>query len=689
MISLLTPAFLAGLAALAVPLLVHLIRRERPDAVEFPSLMFLSRIPQPTVKRRRIRNLWLFALRCLALILLVGAFARPFMEQPPESFALSDHAGEIVILLDRSYSMGYGDRWDRAVASAREAVDNLGANDRATLVFFDVAAEVAVAGTNDQGRLRRALDAARQAAGGTRLAPALRVAESVLARSELARLEAVLISDFQRAGWDADAGVALPPGAVLRTVLIGGEDVENLAVTGVTMERARLSGRERVTVSAQLFKHGTQPANGVQTTLELDGRVVQSMTVDVPANGTARVSFQPLTAGETAVAATIRAGDDALPVDNVFHFVISPEPGLRVLAVEPPARDGGLYLRRALELATDPPIQLTVKRDGLPTAGELQRTDVVILNDVVPGDDAAGQRLVEWVRGGGGVIVATGERGTTTGWGDVARELAGGVPASAVDRVDVGGAQLGYIDYSHPVFEAFRAPRAGGFGSARFYRYRGVPASDARVAARDTAQPAAAVLARFDDGGAALVERRVQAGRALIWGSTLDTHWSTLALEPVYLPLVQNLVRHAAAVQPPRAYHHAGDIVDVAAGSQANLLLSTPSGQRLQADHGSTLLRLDEQGTYEVREARAGGATVALHAVNVDASEADLAAMDPREVVSAVTRQSEGRAHAGVMTLPREEQERRQSFWWYLLITAFVLLTTEAVVANRRSRRPA
>jgi hypothetical protein len=652
MISLLTPAFLAGLAALAVPLLVHLIRRERPDAVEFPSLMFLSRIPQPTVKRRRIRNLWLFALRCLALILLVGAFARPFMEQPPESFALSDHAGEIVILLDRSYSMGYGDRWDRAVASAREAVDNLGANDRATLVFFDVAAEVAVAGTNDQGRLRRALDAARPAAGGTRLAPALRVAESVLARSELARLEAVLISDFQRAGWDADAGVALPPGAVLRTVLIGGEDVENLAVTGVTMERARLSGRERVTVSAQLFKHGTQPANGVQTTLELDGRVVQSMTVDVPANGTARVSFQPLTAGETAVAATIRAGDDALPVDNVFHFVISPEPGLRVLAVEPPARDGGLYLRRALELATDPPIQLTVKRDGLPTAGELQRTDVVILNDVVPGDDAAGQRLVEWVRGGGGVIVATGERGTTTGWGDVARELAGGVPASAVDRVDVGGAQLGYIDYSHPVFEAFRAPRAGGFGSARFYRYRGVPASDARVAARDTAQPAAAVLARFDDGGAALV-------------------------------------RHAAAVQPPRAYHHAGDIVDVAAGSQANLLLSTPSGQRLQADHGSTLLRLDEQGTYEVREARAGGATVALHAVNVDASEADLAAMDPREVVSAVTRQSEGRAHAGVMTLPREEQERRQSFWWYLLITAFVLLTTEAVVANRRSRRPA
>ena len=63
---LLTPAFLIGLAALAVPLLIHLIRRERHDAVEFPSLMFLSRIPQPVVKRRSIRNWWLFALRCFS-----------------------------------------------------------------------------------------------------------------------------------------------------------------------------------------------------------------------------------------------------------------------------------------------------------------------------------------------------------------------------------------------------------------------------------------------------------------------------------------------------------------------------------------------------------------------------------------------------------------------------------------------
>ena len=47
----LTPAFLAGLAALAVPVIIHLIHRERREVVAFPSLMFLRKIPYRTVRR--------------------------------------------------------------------------------------------------------------------------------------------------------------------------------------------------------------------------------------------------------------------------------------------------------------------------------------------------------------------------------------------------------------------------------------------------------------------------------------------------------------------------------------------------------------------------------------------------------------------------------------------------------------
>src|SRR5919204_4117140 len=110
--SFLTPAFLIGLSALTIPIFIHLIQRERKRVVEFPSLMFLRRIPYQSVRRRRIRHWPLLLLRLGAIVLIVTAFARPFLRRA-QSAAAGRGAREVAILLDRSYSMEYGDRWER------------------------------------------------------------------------------------------------------------------------------------------------------------------------------------------------------------------------------------------------------------------------------------------------------------------------------------------------------------------------------------------------------------------------------------------------------------------------------------------------------------------------------------------------------------------------------------------------
>src|SRR2546421_10742351 len=105
----LTPAFLAGLGALAIPVIIHLINREKRVVVQFPSLMFLHKIPYRSIRRQKIRHLLLLLLRCLALLLFVAAFARPWFERSLHMGAASSAAREVVVLIDRSYSMGYGD----------------------------------------------------------------------------------------------------------------------------------------------------------------------------------------------------------------------------------------------------------------------------------------------------------------------------------------------------------------------------------------------------------------------------------------------------------------------------------------------------------------------------------------------------------------------------------------------------
>ena len=137
----LVPAFLAGLAAVVVPIVLHLRHRDKDTPHRFPSLMFVERLPIRTAQRRRITDWPLLLLRALAIVLLVLAFARPLWSRPGVTRA---SAGDrtVIVLLDRSMSMGHTGVWQRAVNEARNAIAGLSATDRVALVLFDEEAEI-------------------------------------------------------------------------------------------------------------------------------------------------------------------------------------------------------------------------------------------------------------------------------------------------------------------------------------------------------------------------------------------------------------------------------------------------------------------------------------------------------------------------------------------------------------------
>lgn len=676
----LAPAFLAGLLALGIPLVLHLIQRERKESVPFPSLMFLQRVPHKSVRRRRIRDWPLLVLRCLAIALVVSAFARPFLNRQGAIGPAAAPAREVVVLLDRSYSMGYGDRWARARAAARQAVDALRPADRATLVLFDAEATAAVQGSADRARLRAALDAAAVGAGATRYAPALKLAQSVLEGSRLPRKEVVLVSDFQRRGWDGDPTVRLPAGTRVTPVDIGSAAVSDLSVAAVELRRESVAGRERVMVRARIATRGAAAARALPVTLELDGRPVQDVTATAPANGVTTVAFRPVTLEDRPVRGTVRLPADALRADDAFHFVLSPAQGIGVLVVEGAGArpDASLYLRRALAVTDAAPYRVDVAPPRALATSNLSAYRVVVLNDAAFPAGEAGRRLRAFVEAGGGLVVALGDRSADAGWA-----LAEGA-APLRDRTEGAGA-IGAVEYGHPVFEVFRAAHSGDFGTARFFRYRQLtPPAGVRV------------LARLDDGSPLLVERPVGKGRALVWASTLDTYWNDLPLRPVYLPFVHRLVRYASGVHEPAPWATVGQTLDAASldrtAADAGAVVLTPSGRRVDLKATAPVLRLDEAGFYDVRRAadplRAGHPAAA----NVDPAEADPARLDPAELVSAVT------AHAASAPVARRDEplapaelEKSQASWWYLLVVGFLLLAVETTLSNRRAalRRPA
>jgi Aerotolerance regulator N-terminal/von Willebrand factor type A domain len=695
MMNFLAPAFFAGIAAIAVPVIIHLINRERKVVIEFPSLMFLQRIPYRSVRRQKLRHLLLLALRCLALAIVVAAFARPFFVRRHVATAPGAGAREVIVLLDNSASMGYGDRWQRARDAARRAVAGLSAADRATLVVFANDARVASDPTSSADRMGAVIGATNVSAEGTRYGPALKLASQLVSGSNLPRKEVVIISDFQRVGWSRHDEVVFAPGTTLTPIDLGVGVPADVAVTQVSTNRSGDAGaeRERVTVGARLTNVGAS-ARPVAATLELGGRRVQTVRVTVPASGAEQVAFSPIPIPGGATRGAVRITPDSLTRDDVLNFTIAPDEAVSVLIVEPAVArtNQSLFLNRALAIGDRPSFRIDTKRIEALTPHDLDGRALIVLDEVVPPGGDVGARLRSLLSGGGGIVIAPGDVRTER-WPAEWRALLPAQIGGVTDRSADAGGTLSWVDYAHPIFELFNAPRSGDFSTARFYRYRTL------IARGDTG-----VIARFDDGTPAMVERTVGQGKLVLWGASLDLFWTNLPLQPVFLPFIHQLARHVGRYSDPRPWFVAGDVLDLsrhgeltapliarsAADSAVELILEAPSHQRerIAGARGGAgqLVTLREQGFYELRGLDTPVGSGRPIAVNVDPSEADLSHLDPQELIAAVTAGVPSGTNADVNVAAPQDQERGQKVWWYLLLGALLILAAETAWSNRLSR---
>jgi hypothetical protein len=666
--SFLVPAFLAGLAALMVPVLLHLRRRDRDTPQRFPSLMFLEQLPIRTADRRRITDWPLLLLRALALALLVLAFARPFVSARRVASA-ADARRTVIVLLDRSLSMSHHDVWPAALDSARRVVDALRPGDRVAVVLFDDEAEVVQPLTSDPALARGALARARPGAGGTRYAAALRAARQVVAGERGERVEVVVVTDLQRSGVSGVAGLELPRSFVVRTAAVTARDRANARVGAVDARRGVRGGREIVSIRARVESRNAPASRRMSAMLRLNGRPSGTVLVDVPATGDAPVVFEsvPLPAG--LVNGEITIDPDALAADDTAHFAFSSDDALRVLLVADDDETAGesMYLERALAIGGAAAVRLERRRVGRLDARALDSAALVLLWDTAVPGGTAGAALTEWVRRGGGLVVVAGRRlGVRASSTSI-------VPASVAGRADRSGGQggsFGDVRMEHPLLVPFRDARAT-LHAPRFLRY-------ARL------EPAARseVVARFDDGAAAVVERREGAGRVVMVAVPLDARAGDFPLQPAYLPFVQRLVVYTAGREATSLARATGESW-LLPGALREPVVSTPAGSivRPARDARGATVAVREAGVYSLYDGAVRGVPLRLLAANAPAAESDLTPITPAELLVGTTQGAT--TPAGAAPPSPDAAERRQSLW-RLLIGAFaLLLVVEMIFANR------
>lgn len=268
-LSWINPLYLTGLLLLALPVLIHLVQKQHSQGVRFPSLMFLKQIPRHQKRHLEIRDWLLLLLRCLLLLLIVLAFARPFFSTGIEAAGLAPERQDSIIVLDRSYSMRIADHWQQAREIASQLVDQKRAGDRIGIILFDEEAEVRSDLTTSTENLRTVLQGQSPGFKTTRIPLAIEQAVRLLAGSNAKVKQIFVISDFQASAASMVANITAD--IKLSALPVNLAQVANASITSVVIEPSSRAAADEFSLRVEVTNRATTQLEQT-VTLEVDGR---------------------------------------------------------------------------------------------------------------------------------------------------------------------------------------------------------------------------------------------------------------------------------------------------------------------------------------------------------------------------------------------------------------------------------
>ena len=571
-------SFLAGLAALAVPVLIHLFFRLKTKRVELGTIRFLRLVLEENARRRKVMQWLLLALRMAFVALLVALFARPFL-----TAAVTGSDKELlVILIDQSATMQLkgenGRLIDQAVSEAKKLIESAGEKTRFEVAFFDHNVHPLTDSKAGDGAKSDAVLAKLQAPaatfGATNFGAVFAWARDICVKAPAGVKQLHLFTDLQRSGLDWTEVESLP--AEVRSHLhdLGRPVVNNVAVTEVRTPRLWVRPGETPTIRASVLHGGAFALEEVAIVLEvgrvdsvafrsakersfaerkttmrtefakLAERITKRERVKLEPGATVALDFELPALGEGLWQGRVSVDyDDDLPFDNQRFFAISATPAYRVLIIGGESNGAAItsetyFLNAALRLAeagdsySESPFAPTLVTYAADTSlPKFSEFDAVVLANVADVSKPDAEQLASFVRSGGGLLVFTGDRVTAKSSSTLTEA---GLTVGEIGDTKVTSDlpwRLNQWDEAHPIFEPLSDPQHGDLRRLIFAAYTKLtPSADATV------------LAQFSTGDAAVLERRVGEGTTLWVTTSCGRDWSDWCRSRLFLPTVHQLL---------------------------------------------------------------------------------------------------------------------------------------------------
>ena len=657
------PTFLAALAAVAVPIILHLVQLRRAKRVIFSNVRFIQASKDLTASQRTLKEILILLCRIFFVVFLVLAFAQPFL--PASDAAAPADASEVAIVVDNSYSM------QNLHAEQDLSLLNV-AEDRAEEIINMFPAATSF---NMLSGSRPNHGAPVQASEATGFLEGLDFSAKEFSATPSSGVvkpsHTFILSDFQKSTFKPSVLQEYDSTTQIHLVPIAAASSTNVAVDSVYLEDEFVRSSTDNVLHVRLFNAGEEALEDVPVRLLIENRQVAALSVDLPPQQATEAVMNFRVEGAGTKRAYVQVEDFPVEFDNTYYFVLSPSASVTITEV---ADNAANSLQRLYQ--NEPFFRFTSFNAGNINYAQAGTSDIIILNGVEDLSSALAATVANFVKAGGTVAVIPPTGGEAAGYTALFQNLT--LPASFTGATAASSkTAVAAPDPNNPFFRSI------------FSDYD--PKMQMPAAVRSVAWSRASedilkyrggtpFLSRFDRGS----------GHIYLMAAPLAQEYSALANHALFVPIMYKLAIGSYKQQQALAYTLSGSTIQVPASSktekegvyalQKDSVAFIPEqqvrGGKLFFD---TPADMDQAGFYTLQ---LQDSTITTLAFNYGKAESYLAQNTPDELRALVGpgRQNIHVYDQGDTFTVKDEFEKRYfgvKLWKYCLILCLFFLMAE------------
>ncbi len=556
----LNPAVLFGLLAASIPVLIHLLNLRKLKKIEFSTLNFLKELQKNKIRKIKLKQWLLLALRVLIILFLVTAFARPTLKGVAIGGAASAAKTTAVFILDNTPSMSVvdakGSYFNQAKATIKILLNELQEGDEAALILVGNTNSNNVKPTTNLAQFEKDIDAAKITDASGLLNSALVKAANIIGQSQNFNKEIYILSDFQ-AGRLADPvslsnlGQLLNDKVRLYTFDYTGKDVYNIGIDDLKLNTQIFESGKPVNFSTTVTNYSKQPVNNLVVSLYVNGGRSAQQSVSLNPGESKIVSMDASINATGFVNVFAEIEDDDILQDNrrYINLYIPKEVPVMIFSDDPSdARFVSLALNASGSQGT---LQVTEKNLNQLNSVDLSKYPVVI---IIGAENIAGtDRLVSYLNNGGSIFLMPGSGTTLKGFQFITHALGLPSPTGTVGAQNSPANPVGFdkVDLNHPVFQDI-------FSNSSIKK---IESPDIYYHFKISTEGKGVSIFSLMDGSSFLGGYKIGKGKAFLMNTAPVLSWSNFPLKSLFAPLFNKSVYYLSSKDRTDNEYTAGSTV--------------------------------------------------------------------------------------------------------------------------------